>query len=85
MIPWFIFLFILAIVIRTYAPWSVIPSLFDSLVNIGRTGLTVTLFLIGASLTRETIKTIGFRPMLQAVLLWLLISLVSLYAVWNLV
>jgi uncharacterized integral membrane protein (TIGR00698 family) len=85
MIPWFIFLFILAIVIRTYAPLSVIPSLFDSLVNIGRAGLTVTLFLIGASLTRETIKAVGFRPMLQSVLLWLLISLASLYAVWNLV
>ena len=85
MMPWFIFLFILAILIRTYAPLSVQPSVFDSLVNIGRAGLTVTLFLIGASLTRETIKTIGFRPMLQSVLLWIMISLVSLYAVWNLV
>lgn len=81
MIPWFIFLFILAIVIRTYAPLSMIPSLFDSLVNIGRAGLTVTLFLIGASLTRETIKAVGFRPMLQSVLLWIMISLVSLFAV----
>ncbi len=85
MIPWFIFLFLLATVIRTYAPLSVQPSVFDSLVNLGKAGLTVTLFLIGASLTRETIKTIGFRPMLQAVFLWILISLVSLYAVLNLV
>lgn len=81
MIPWFIFLFLLATVIRTYAPLAVQPSVFDSLVNLGKAGLTVTLFLIGASLTRETLKTIGLRPMLQAILLWLIISLVSLVAV----
>jgi uncharacterized integral membrane protein (TIGR00698 family) len=85
MIPWFIFLFLLATVIRTYAPITTPPSIFDSLVNLGKAGLTVTLFLIGASLTRDTIKTIGIKPMLQSVLLWILISLASLYAVWNLV
>ena len=83
-IPWFVFLFILATVIRTYAPSQIPPSLFDSLVMLAKTGLTVTLFLIGASLSRETLKKVGVKPLIQGVLLWIVISLVSLWAVLNL-
>lgn len=80
-VPWFIFLFLLAIVIKTYTPAQVPPSLFDALVNAGKTGLTVTLFLIGASLSRKTLKAVGVKPLIQGVLLWILISIVSLWAV----
>ena len=80
-VPWFIFLFLLAVVARTYAPSAFQPSLFESFVNLAKAGLTVTLFLIGASLSRATLKTFGFRALLQGVLLWLVISLISLWAV----
>ncbi len=80
-IPWFIFLFLLATVLRTYAPSIIPPSLFDSIVNLAKAGLTVTLFLIGASLSRETLRKVGVRPMLQGLILWIVISLVSLFAV----
>lgn len=83
-IPWFILLFLLTTIIRTNAPSIVQPSIFDSLVNVAKTGLTVTLFLIGASLSRETLKKVGVKPLLQGVLLWFVISVVSLFAVWNL-
>ncbi len=83
-IPWFVFLFILATVIRTYAPSQIPPSLFDSLVMLAKTGLIVTLFLIGASLSAETLKKVGAKPLIQGVLLWIIISLVSLWAVLNL-
>jgi len=83
-IPWFVFLFILATVIRTYAPSQIPPSLFDSLVMLAKTGLTVTLFLIGASLSAETLKKVGAKTLIQGVLLWIIISLVSLWAVLNL-
>ncbi len=83
-IPWFVFLFILATVIRTYAPSEIPPSLFDSLVMLAKTGLTVTLFLIGASLSGETLKKVGAKPLIQGVLLWIVISLVSLLAVLHL-
>lgn len=83
-VPWFIFLFLFATVLRTYAPNSVPPSLFDALVNLAKAGLTVTLFLIGASLSRETIRKVGLKPFLQGVLLWIAVSLVSLWAVWSL-
>jgi uncharacterized integral membrane protein (TIGR00698 family) len=83
-IPYFIFLFLLATVIRTYMP-SVFPlSAFDSIINLAKAGLTVTLFLIGASLSRETLKKVGVKPLVQGVLLWILISLVSLWAVTHL-
>jgi uncharacterized integral membrane protein (TIGR00698 family) len=80
-IPWFIFLFLLAILIKTYAPSVIQPSVFDSLVNLAKAGLTVTLFLIGASLSRKTLKAIGAKPLIQGVLLWIVISIVSLWAV----
>lgn len=83
-IPWFILLFLAATAIRTYAPSIIIPSLFDSLVNIAKTGMTITLFLIGASLSRATLRKVGYWPLLQGIILWVVISLVSLWAVWNL-
>ncbi len=83
-IPWFILLFLAATAIRTYAPSDIIPSLFDSLVNIAKTGMTITLFLIGASLSRATLQKFGYWALLQGVILWFVISVVGLWAVWNL-
>jgi uncharacterized integral membrane protein (TIGR00698 family) len=83
-IPWFIFLFLAATLVRTYAPAIIQPSVFDSLVNLAKAGMTVTLFLIGASLSRSTLQKFGYWALLQGVVLWLVISIVSLYAVLNL-
>lgn len=79
--PWFILLFVAAAAVRTYAPSFVLPSIFDSLVNLAKAGMTVTLFLIGASLSRKTLKAVGVRPLLQGVILWIIVSLVALAAV----
>ena len=84
-IPWFIFLFVAAAAFRTYAPAFILPSIFDSLVSAAKAGMTVTLFLIGASLSRETLRAVGVRPLIQGVLLWIVISLVSLWAVLGIV
>lgn len=78
-IPWFIFLFVLAMVINTYVA---LPAAFtDIMVWIARRGMVVTLFLIGASLSLASIKSVGIRPLLQAVLLWVVISASSLFVV----
>ena len=82
-IPWFIFLFLAATVFRTYAPAEIPPSLYDALVNLAKAGLTATLFLIGASLSRETLRKVGVRPLVQGVILWIVISLISLWAVYD--
>jgi uncharacterized integral membrane protein (TIGR00698 family) len=84
-VPWFIFLFLAATAFRSYAPSFIIPSIFDSLVNLAKAGMTVTLFLIGASLSRATLKAVGVRPLLQGVTLWIVIMLAGLLAVTRLV
>ncbi len=83
-IPWFIVLFVAATAIRTYAPATIPPSLYDSFVNVAKTGMTITLFLIGASLSRATLRKFGYWALLQGVILWFVISVVGLWAVWNL-
>jgi uncharacterized integral membrane protein (TIGR00698 family) len=80
-IPWFIGLFLLAVVARSYAPLWVEPSFFDALVNLAKAGMTVTLFLIGTSLTLESIATTRWRPLFQGAILWIVVSIVSLGAV----
>lgn len=83
-IPWFIFLFLGAAAFRTYAPAFILPSMFDSLVLLAKAGMTVTLFLIGASLSRETLKKFGYAVLFEGIILWTVISLVSLWAVTTL-
>ena len=78
-IPWFIFIFVLAMVVNTYVA---LPEWFvNVMVWIAKRGMVVTLFLIGASLSISTIKSVGVRPLLQAVALWVVISVVSLFVV----
>lgn len=79
-IPWFIFWFCAASVLRTYSPrWT--PT-YDALARLGRTGLTATLFLIGTGLSRRTLRQVGFRPFVQGVLLWLIVAGVSAWCVY---
>lgn len=84
-IPWFIFLFVLAAAIRSFAPSFLWPSMFDALVNLAKAGFIVTLFLIGLSLSRETLRNVGFRPFLLGAVLWVVIASASLVAVLNFV
>ena len=78
-IPWFIFIFILAMVANTYLP---IPQWFvDIMVWIAKRGMVVTLFMIGASLSLATVKQVGVKPLLLAVLLWIVIGVGSLFVV----
>ena len=81
-IPYFIGLFILALFANTYLP--VVKLLSPYLVVIAKAGLTLTLFLIGAGLSRNVISSVGFKPFLQGVILWIAISAGALYAVMHL-
>jgi uncharacterized integral membrane protein (TIGR00698 family) len=78
-IPYFIGLFILAMVCNTY--FSPVASVAPHLVSIAKTGLTVTLFLIGAGLNRSVLKSVGLLPLLQGVLLWGFIAVGALLAI----
>lgn len=81
-IPWFILWFIVAILINTYLLNSV-PEVGKAISGLARKGLIITMFFIGASLSTDVLKSVGVKPLLQGVLLWLVISIGSLaYILW---
>ena len=66
-IPWFIGYFILAILLNTYFPFF---DKFSSVITIAaKSGLNLTLFFIGSTLSVQTLKTIGLKPLALAVFL----------------
>lgn len=87
-VPRFIIWFIVVILLNTYLLGN--AALFGSqtantLTCIGgginmlaKHLITLSLFFIGASLTRDTLKSVGVRPFIQGVLLWFCISTLSL-------
>jgi uncharacterized integral membrane protein (TIGR00698 family) len=77
--PWFILLFCLATVISTYVPRFAIE--YRALSHLGKAGLTATLFLIGTSLSKRTLREVGVRPFVQGVSLWIIVATVSLFAI----
>jgi uncharacterized integral membrane protein (TIGR00698 family) len=77
--PWFIGLFCLAAVCNTYLPAG--ASLYAIAVKVAKIGLTATLFLIGSGISVATVKQVGHRPLLQGILLWLLVSVGSLWLI----
>ncbi len=70
--PWFILLFCLAALLNTLLP-SFNPT-FGVLNHLGKIGLTVTLFLIGTGLNKETLQRVGARPLLQGLALWIIVG-----------
>lgn len=75
-LPWFILFFCLAAVANTYLP--VFQPAYPTLKHLGIIGLTVTLFLIGTGLSKQTLREVGVRPLLQGVLLWIVVAIGSL-------
>lgn len=84
-IPWFIFFFVLAMVFNTYVLDTTATGVMigEGINNFARKTLTITLFFIGASLSRDVLKAVGVKPLVQGVLLWIVISLSTLaYIYW---
>lgn len=87
-IPRFIIWFIVAILFNTYIlsntsligdSAAAIGGEFSGAVNkLAKHLITLSLFFIGASLTRETLRSVGIRPLILGVLLWISISCISL-------
>ncbi len=75
-IPYFIGLFVLAMLVGTY--FKAYEPFFHGIAYVAKRGLTLTLFLIGAGISTSTIKTVGFRPLVQAVIVWVFISVLAL-------
>ena len=77
--PWFILAFLGAAVLSTYVTSGapIYPWLRDG----GRIGLTVTLFLIGTGISRASLRSVGARPLLQGLVLWIIVATTSLLVI----
>lgn len=75
-LPWFIFFFVFASAVASFVPAG--GAIYLWLVAAAKGGLAVTLFLIGASLSPSMLQSVGWRPFAQGIVLWLLVSAVSL-------
>ena len=82
-IPWFIFLFAIAMVINTYLfPVLGVPAAVGStIVTIAKRGFAITLFLIGTGLSKDALKKCGVKPFIQGVILWFVIGAGSLLVI----
>ena len=78
-IPYFIGFFILAMILNTYMPG--VPAIAPALVAVAKIGLTLTLFLIGAGLSGKVLRSVGVKPLLQGIILWVIISVAALWAI----
>jgi len=78
--PWFILLFCLAAVASTYL--TALTNFWLVLSNLGKLGLTATLFLIGTGISRATLRQVGWPPLLLGVLLWILVGVASLWLIF---
>ena len=76
-IPWFILWFVVAIMLNTYL-FASVPMIGQAISSLARKGLIITMFFIGASLSVDVLKSVGLKPLLQGILLWIVISVGSL-------
>lgn len=77
-IPLFIIGFMVAATLRTLLPMY--GHYWSELAAIAKQCLVMTLFMVGAGLSREVFRTVGMRPLFQAVILWVLVSALTLVA-----
>lgn len=79
--PWFILFFLLLSL--TFTVFDGLHFLISPLTKISKTGLSLTLFLIGMNLSKEQLKKIGVKPILFGILLWILTLSLSLFYVFH--
>ncbi|GAA4012384.1 putative sulfate exporter family transporter [Hymenobacter fastidiosus] len=78
-LPYFILGFVAAMLLNTYV--AALHPIAPVAVYLAKLGLTVTLFLIGAGLSAQVLRSVGVRPFVQGMLLWVVISTVSLWVI----
>ena len=82
-IPYFIGLFVLAMIANTYIPF--VQEYSHYITGFAKATLTLTLFLIGCGLSRKVLVSVGYKPLLQGIVLWIIISVSTLWGIFSLV
>ena len=75
-IPSFIIGFVLASCLFSFVPLP--ADLFKNLYLVAKQGLVASLFLIGAGISLQAVRQVGAKVLVQAVVLWVTVSVVSL-------
>ena len=80
-IPYFIMLFVVAIIINSY---HILPESATSfIVLLAKRLLILTLFLVGSTISIRDLKSTGVKPIVLAFSLWIFISIFSLIYITN--
>ena len=82
-IPYFIGVFVLAMMANTYLSW--VHDYSHYITGFSKATLTLTLFLIGCGLSKKVLVSVGFKPLVQGVVIWIVISAATLWAIFSLV
>jgi uncharacterized integral membrane protein (TIGR00698 family) len=82
-IPYFIGLFILAMIASTYN--SFVQEYSHHITSFAKATLTLTLFLIGCGLSRKVLVSVGYKPLAQGIVIWIIISVATLCGIMSLV
>jgi len=77
--PWFILGFLIAATVMTFVP--ALNPIGQRIEWVAKRLLVLTLFLIGANLTSQTLKSVGFKPFLMGVVLWITVASTVLFAI----
>lgn len=77
--PWFILGFLALAGIVTFIP--ALAEAGEWIAYAAQRGLVLTLFLIGTNINAVVLKSVGFRPFILGVTLWLIVSVFSLAAI----
>lgn len=79
-VPLFIIFFIVALLLNTYllSKFEMGMQISKFISVISKKCLTLTLFFIGAGLSKNVLRSVGVKPLIFGILLWIIISVVSL-------
>ena len=75
-VPWFIPGFIIAAAIYTFLPEH-LPFVADVgkfLKSVSKNLMVLILFFIGANLSKDKLRELGFKPVIHGIILWLILS-----------
>lgn len=75
-IPWFILIFIIAMLANTY--FGIPEAISAGIVTCSKHALGATLFLIGCGISVQSIRNTGIRPFALGISLWIIISAATL-------
>jgi len=77
-LPWFILLFVAAVLLHTVLPMH---NITPYIVYLANTALTLSLFFIGAGLSRAALTGMGWRPLVQGIIVWVVVAVITLWMI----